>query len=52
LDNLSAIPARFRTKDIIYDDALSEEFMRQWIFTFDLSSDAVWVSPHDNSSSK
>lgn len=52
LRNLSSVSTRFRTKDIIYDGALSEEFMRKWIFTFDLSINAVWVSPVENSSSK
>lgn len=45
LGSLSAGLARVRTKEIIYDGALSEEFMRRWIFTFDLSENAVWVSP-------
>ncbi len=36
-------PVRYRTGDIIYDGALSEEFMREYIFTFDLSSNAVWA---------
>jgi hypothetical protein len=48
LTNLSSIAARFRTKKIIYDGALSEEFMRKWIFTFDISNNAVWVSPAEN----
>ena len=52
LRNLSSVSTRFRTKDIIYDGALSEEFMRKWIFTFDISINAVWVSPVENSSSK
>jgi hypothetical protein len=42
--DLSSLSTRFRTKDIIYDGALSEEFMRDWIFTFDLSSNSVWAS--------
>lgn len=52
LRNLSSVSTRFRTKEIIYDGALSEEFMRKWIFTFDISINAVWISPVENSSSK
>jgi hypothetical protein len=52
LRNLSSVSTRFRTKDIIYDCALSEEYMKKWIFTFDISINAVWVSPVENSLSK
>jgi len=45
LSILSSVFTKFRTKEIIYDGALSEEFMRKWIFTFDLSINAVWLSP-------
>lgn len=48
LDGLSPVLTRFRTKDIIYDGALSEKFMREWIFTFDLASNAIWISPIKN----
>ena len=51
ISNLSPKSTRCRTKDIIYDGALSEEFMSDWIFTFDLSSNAVWVTPVDKSQS-
>jgi hypothetical protein len=51
LKNLSSVPTRFKTREIIYDGALSEEFIRKWVFTFDLSINAVWVSPAENSSS-
>ncbi|MEJ2543666.1 MAG: aspartyl protease family protein [Calditrichaceae bacterium] len=43
--NLSSELTRFRAKDIIYDGALSEEFIKKWIFTFDLFKNAVWISP-------
>ncbi|MDX1394023.1 MAG: aspartyl protease family protein [Gemmatimonadota bacterium] len=36
-------PAAFRTRDLIYDGALSESVIRRWTWTFDLSQDAVWV---------
>ena len=45
--NLEGLPShlvKYRTKNIIYDGALSEEFMREYIFTFDLSSNTVWAS--------
>ena len=48
LDGLSSHPVRYRTKNIIYDGALSEEIMREYIFTFDLSSNAIWACPHED----
>lgn len=48
-DNLKPVSTKFRKKDIIYDGAFSAEFMNEFIFTFDLSSNAVWVSPVENS---
>jgi hypothetical protein len=44
-NNLSSEVTRFRKKEMIYDGALSEEFMRKWTFTFDLSKNAVWIFP-------
>ncbi len=41
--NSAPVPTRFRTKKIIYDGALSEEFMRKWVFTFDLMDHSVWA---------
>jgi len=52
LGNLSSVSVKFRTKEIIYDGALSEAFLRKWIFTFDLSNNAVWASPAENASSE
>jgi len=43
VDGMPPLDASFRTRDIIYDGALSEAFMREWLFTFDLASNAVWV---------
>lgn len=42
-DGMPPLDASFRTRDIIHDSVLSEAFMRQWLFTFDLASNAVWV---------
>ena len=36
---------RFRTKEIIYDGVISEEFLRKWIFTFELYTNSVWIEP-------
>lgn len=41
--NSAALPAKFRTKEIIYDGVLSEAFMRKWVFTFDLMNNSVWA---------
>jgi hypothetical protein len=43
LDGMPPVAASFRTRDIIYDGVLSEEFMREWLFSFDLASNEVWV---------
>jgi hypothetical protein len=51
-DNLEPVLTKFRKKDIIYDGALSAEFMNDFIFTFDLSSNGVWISPIEKSLSK
>jgi hypothetical protein len=45
LEGLPGIRTTFRTRDIIYDGVLSEEFLRQWILTFDLASSEVWAAP-------
>jgi hypothetical protein len=44
LDGLSGVRTMFRTRDIIYDGALSEEFLRLWVLAFDLSANAVWAA--------
>jgi hypothetical protein len=44
LDGLPGVPTTFRTRDIIYDGVLSESFLRQWIFAFDLSTNRVWAA--------
>ncbi len=36
--------ARFRVKEIIYDGALSEEFMHDRVFSLDFSVNCVWIS--------
>jgi len=43
LDGMPPVTTSFRTRDIIYDGVLSEEFMRQWLFSFDLASNEVWA---------
>ncbi len=45
LDGLPGVGTTFRTRDIIYDGVLSEEFLRQWILAFDLASNEVWAAP-------
>jgi len=44
LDGMPPVTKSFRTRDILYDGVLSEEFMREWSFTFDLASNEVWVT--------
>jgi hypothetical protein len=48
IEGLPSHSVRYRTKNIIYDGALSEEFMREYIFTFDLSSNAIWACPRED----
>jgi hypothetical protein len=43
LDGLDPVATSFRTRDIIYDGVLSEDFMRQWLFSFDLAANEVWA---------
>lgn len=45
LDGLEGVVVPARTADILYDGALSEAFLRRWILTFDLRSEAVWAAP-------
>jgi hypothetical protein len=45
VDGMPPVATSFRTRDIIYDGVLSEEFMREWVFSFDLASNEVWVKP-------
>ena len=45
LDGLSSHLVKYRAKNIIYDGALSEQFMREYIFTFDLSTNSIWACP-------
>lgn len=44
LEGLPGVRTTFRTRDIIYDGVLSEEFLRQWTLAFDLSANEVWAS--------
>jgi hypothetical protein len=43
LDGLPSHLVKYRAKKIIYDGALSESFMREYIFSFDLSSNSIWA---------
>lgn len=43
LDGYGDVVTDFRTKEIIYDGALSEAFMSKFIFTFDLASNSIWA---------
>lgn len=45
LEGLPALRTTFRTRDIIYDGVLSEEFLSQWNLTFDLSVNEIWAAP-------
>jgi Aspartyl protease len=47
LDGLPAIGTTFRASDIIYDGALSEDFLRQWTLVFDLRANAVWAETEE-----
>lgn len=43
LNGLPSVTTSLRVRDIIYDGALSEEFLRLWILTVDLRSGEVWA---------
>jgi len=43
VDGMPPVATSFRTRDIIYDGVLSEAFMREWLFSFDLASNEVWA---------
>jgi hypothetical protein len=45
LAGFPASEASIRVAEMIYDGALSESFLRKWIWTFDLNSGALWASP-------
>jgi hypothetical protein len=45
LEGLPGVETTLRTRDIIYDGVLSEEFLRQWILAFDLAANEVWAAP-------
>ena len=52
LEGLPSHLERYRAKNIIYDGALSQEFMREYVFTFDLSSNAIWACHYRENNSK
>jgi len=43
LEGAEPIESQWRTADIIYDGALSEAYIRQWVITLDLSKGETWV---------
>lgn len=45
LDGVAGIEVPARSADILYDGALSEGFIREWVLTFDLRAESVWASP-------
>jgi len=45
LEGLPGARTTFRTRDLIYDGVLSEEFLRRWTLAIDLSGNAVWAAP-------
>lgn len=45
LDGLPPGTVRVRLRDLIHDGALSEAFLRTWIWTIDLAHGDVWVAP-------
>lgn len=49
LGGLPAIGTSFRTRDIIYDGVLSEEFMRNLVFAFDIEANEVWATVNESS---
>ena len=48
LDGYGDVMTECRTKEIIYDGALSEAFMRKFVFTFDLASNSIWAKSVDS----
>ena len=48
LEGLPSCLVKYRAKNIIYDGALSEEFMSAFIFTFDLSANSIWACQRKN----
>ena len=45
LTGLAPRETTIRIVDIIYDGALSEQLLRQWMWTFDLRAGGVWAAP-------
>lgn len=42
-EGVMPIDGQWRAADLIYDGALSEAYMRQWVFTLDLMNGTTWV---------
>jgi len=45
VDGLPTTNVPVSVREIIYDGVLAEDFLRQWIWTFRLSSGELWVAP-------
>jgi len=43
-EGAEAVEAQWRVADIIYDGALSEAYLRQWVITLDLPNGTTWVT--------
>jgi len=44
LEGLPPIAGRWRIVEMIYDGALSEEFLRAWVITLDLAAGQAWAA--------
>lgn len=47
-DGLGPSRLQARSREMIYDGVLGVEFMRHWIFTFDLASNRAWAAPAES----
>jgi hypothetical protein len=44
LDGWPAVQSSFRIRPLLYDGALSEAYLRNWTFSFDLAAGKVWAA--------
>jgi hypothetical protein len=49
IDGLPPAKSSLRVRDILYDGALSESFLRAWVWTFRLATGEVWAAPASGS---
>jgi len=45
IDGLPPTTSPLRVRDLIHDGALSETFLRAWVWTFDLARSEIWAAP-------